>query len=82
MPQEAFRTRDLMGREYWIHREAIEEVAVEQLDDYELESRYRAFNPEPTNPEAMNNLRMTLEATRKPAQRAENPVRHRTEEAI
>lgn len=60
MATESFKSRDAMGREYWIERERVEESDVEQLTDYELDSRWRAFNPEPEPADAMEVLQATL----------------------
>ena len=61
MITETFKVRDAMGRETWVEREMAD---VDRMDDHELSDYFRAANPEPVDPTALETLRQTLEATR------------------
>ncbi len=76
MSGETFRVRDAMGREKWIERDIDDDEMdqlfmaanlidpdLELLSDYEIDVLFRGENPEPVNPEAMDNLRETLRRT-------------------
>ncbi len=65
MSGEAYKVRDAMGREKWVEIEddGMIDPDLECLSDYEIDVLFRGENPEPANPQAMDNLRETLRRT-------------------